>query len=306
MYFPLMPNSTTPKTSLARSQAHRYYVYPSWSYLDGAVSFLPFMASPHQGWSSSDALLQIRLLFAHCYQNDTGLLAHGYDASRTAVWADPTTGASPWAWGRSIGWYMAGLVNAWEVLTANQTAPSGPALDASPDDGEIPASCAGQIDCAALLSTIQSQFSIIASGLLRWQDATSGAWWQLPTAPGEADNYLETSSTALFAFSLLKSLRLGLLSDPQYSSSSASYSLAGPSTDEVRSAALRAHAYLVDSAVVQYLNGTLGYDGTVAVCSLNSTASYAYYTSQPVRANAPLGEAAFVLASLEVERLGPL
>ena len=39
--------------------------------------------------------LQFDLLWQRCRQNDTGLLVHGYDYSKTAVWADPVTGASP-------------------------------------------------------------------------------------------------------------------------------------------------------------------------------------------------------------------
>lgn len=283
------------------------------------------MASPRQRWAPADALLQIRLLYAACHQNATGLLAHGYDASRTAVWADPTTGASPYAWGRSMGWYLAGLVNAWEVLAANSSGSgsgSGPGGGAgSDDDDDGVRSCADQADCAALLSTIRSQFTALAHALLRWQDPATGAWWQLPAFPGGEGNYLETSSTALFAFAMLKSLRLGLLlpsppppppsTSPSPLPPAASHAAAAAATTaatitsstDVRGAALRAYDYLLASAVVQQPDGTLGYDGTVAVCSLNSTASYEYYTSQPLRPDAPLGEGAFVLASLEVERL---
>ncbi len=94
-----------------------YYVYPNWSYLDGTVSFLPFMALVDPAWSAADAVLQLRLLYAHCQDsgnNDSssssspsGLLVHGYDASRTAVWANPVTGGSHFVWGRSLGWYLA-------------------------------------------------------------------------------------------------------------------------------------------------------------------------------------------------------
>lgn len=261
------------------------------------------MASPRQRWDPADALLQIRLLYAACRQDATGLLAHGYDASRTAPWADARTGASPYAWGRSMGWYLMGLVNAWEVLAAAST---------GGDNNSSSSAATAAAATATLRSTIQSQFTTLAHALLRWQDPATGAWWQLPTEPGRAGNYLETSSTALFAFVMLKSIRLDLLLlPPSSSSSSSSYSNTSTTTTTnttttalFRDAALRAYDYLLASAVVEHPNGTLGYDGTVAVCSLNSTASFEYYTSQPIRADAPLGEGAFVLASLEVERLG--
>lgn len=255
-------------------------------------------------WSYADALHQISLLWTFCAQqpptnstnttsssfsddDDTGgggLLVHGYDASKTAVWAHPATGGSPYVWGRSLGWYLMGLVNAWEVL-----------LDDSCEDDD---------DAAArteLQLTIQSQFTSLVHHLVSYADAATGAWWQLPTFPGRAGNFLESSSTALFAFSILKGLRLGLLpSDEEvYHHSNATTSRA--SLTEV---ALRAYYTLVNDFVVDYGNGTLGYNGTVTVCSLNSTATYEYYTQRPINFNAPLGEGAFILASLEVERLG--
>ncbi|KAJ0114470.1 hypothetical protein J7T55_010860 [Diaporthe amygdali] len=249
-----------------------YYVYPYWSYLDGAASFLPYMAEPSSAYSTADMLLQITLLYEKCYQNSTGLTAHGYDASKTAVWANNSTGSSPYAWGRALGWYLTGLVNAWEVLTA--------------EGGGCAGSGAG--GCADLLAAIRSQATTLMTNLVQYADEETGVWWQLPAFPGREGNFLESSSTALYIFSILKGLRLGLVEDNQ------------PLAD----VALRAYDYTANEFVVDYGNGTLGWNGTVIVCSLNSTATYDYYTGRPVVFNAPLGEAAFVWASLEVERLG--
>lgn len=226
------------------------------------------MSAPSSLWSPSDALQQIQLLSTAC-AHPSGLLVHGYDASRTAVWANNATGGSPYVWGRSLGWYLAGLVNAWEALP----------------------SPAPNTTTAALADTIRSQFTSLASVLASYADPTTGAWWQLTTLPGAPGNYLESSSTALFTFSLLKGLRLNLIPD---------------NTTLLRDVALRAYNYTASSGafVVDYGNGTLGYNRTVTVCSLNSSASYEYYVGRPINPDAPLGAAAFVLASLEVERLG--
>lgn len=252
-----------------------YYVYPYWSYLDGAVSFLPYMAEPSSAYSAADMLLQITLLYEKCFQESTGLVVHGYDASKTAVWANNATGASPYVWGRSLGWYLAGLVNAWEVLTG--------------EGGDCGGSGARAYDgCADLLAAIQRQATTLTTNLVQYADEETGVWWQLPTFPGREGNFLESSSTVLYIFSILKGLRLGLLEDDQ------------PLAD----VALRAYDYTASEFVVDYGNGTLGWNGTVIVCSLNSTATYEYYTGRPIVFDAPLGEAAFVWASLEVERLG--
>ncbi|OWZ01148.1 Glycoside hydrolase [Phytophthora megakarya] len=246
-----------------------YYVYPYWSYLDGAVSFLPFMAAA-PGWSYEDMLLQIELLYLNTYDKSTALVVHGYDASKTAVWANKVTGASPYVWGRSLGWYLAGLVNAYEQL----------------------GNCAGETDsaCERLTDAIQLQVSQLCKSIVTYADKDTGVWWQLPTLGGKQGNFLESSSTMLYTFAILKSLRVGLLNDD---------------TDALETAAMKAYNYTVNSGafLLDYHNGTFGWNGTVTVCSLNSTASYEYYTGRPIVHNHALGEGAFILASLEVEQL---
>lgn len=245
-----------------------YYVYPEWSYLDGMVSLLPFMAKAPQP-NTTDMQLQIGLLQSHCKVADNALLVHGYDWSRTAVWANNVTGGSPYVWGRSLGWFLAGMVQTYEGLDCDNT-----------DKPYRP-----------VCSQIRNATIQVISSLVEYADVETGAWWQLPMFPGRAGNYLESSSTALFIFSILKGLRINLIPAP---------------SDRFEKAALRAYNYTTHSFVtdVGNGNGTIGYDKTVSVCSLNSTATYEYYTSQPLVPNSLLGESAFILASLEVERLG--
>jgi rhamnogalacturonyl hydrolase YesR len=217
-----------------------YFVYPNWSYLDGMYSLAPFYAyyttllDPHNATAIADLMHQLDLLWTHCAAaNGTGLLVHGYDDSKTAVWADPQTGASPHVWGRSLGWYTMALVDTLEILP-RKTHPSDWAL-------------------------LRARFRQLAGALRTAADPASGAWWQLLDQPGRAGNYIESSGSAMFVYSLLKGVRLGYLDNgvPAY-------------TD----VAARAYNYITDTFVVNNGNGTLGYNGTVSVCSLNSTASY--------------------------------
>jgi unsaturated rhamnogalacturonyl hydrolase len=247
-----------------------YYVYPEWSYLDGVFSLLPFMASLSRP-NYTDMSLQISLLEQHCYHEESGLLVHGYDWSRSAVWADSETGASTYVWGRSLAWFLAGLVQTWERLDCIRVKDSHIAKKSS------------------ICKDIQIVTSRTAQKLIGFADKKTGVWWQLPTFPGRDGNFLESSSTALFIFALLKGERTGLLQSD------------GGGT--FRETALRAYSYTKCSFVTDTGNGTVGYDKTVVVCSLNSTATYEYYTQRPIVPNGLLGEAAFVLASLEVERL---
>lgn len=259
------------------------------------------MASQPTSFLPADSLLQIQLLYTNA-AHPSGLLAHGYDASKTAIWANNATGASPYVWGRSMGWYLMGLVNAWEVLTTNLTDADG-FMSVNHASDDVASQCKTvEGGCDALVAAIQAQFTQLVSVLVRYADPATGAWWQLTTLPGEPGNYLESSSTALFTFAILKGLRLDLLTSN--SSSTNMDTNTTITTELLKATALRAYKYTTEAFVVDYGNGTLGYNNTVTVCSLNSTATYEYYVTQPINFNAPLGAAAFSLASLEVERLG--
>ncbi|KAI9997938.1 hypothetical protein PInf_002196 [Phytophthora infestans] len=230
-----------------------YYVYPNWSYLDGTVSFLPYMASA-PGWSYGDMLLQIELLYLNTTTSPPDWLYTATTPPRR----------------RSLGWYLAGLVNAWEEL----------------------GDCHGKsnAECVRLTDAIQLQASQLCKSIATYADKDTGVWWQLPTFGGKKGNFLESSSTMLYTFSILKGLRLGLLKDE---------------ASKLVSTAIKAYNYTVKSGafLLDYHNGTLGWNGTVAVCSLNSTATYEYYVGRPIVHNHALGEGAFILASLEMERI---
>ena len=110
---------------------------------------------------------------------------------------------------------------------------------------------------AAASQTLVDHFKTLSSALIRAVDNSTGAWWQILDQPGREDNYIESSGSAMFTYGLLKGARLGYIPEM-------------PSTKVAK----RAYEYIVDTFVVDQGNGTLGYNGTVSVCSLNSTASY--------------------------------
>ncbi|KAK8084909.1 hypothetical protein PG997_006180 [Apiospora hydei] len=248
-----------------------YFVYPNWSYLDGMYSLAPFYALyTSDGNNDKEARkalnemqFQIDLLWCRTQNASSGLLVHGYDDSKTAVWADRITGASPYVWGRSLGWFIMALVDTIELL---------------PKSG-----CKQRDD-------LLNKYNGLAKAVLKAVDPVTGAWWQVMNEPGRARNYIESSGSAMFATALLKGARLGYLKD-------ASLAI------EATLAGVRAHGYLTDTFVIHNEKGFLDYNGTVSVCSLNSTASYDYYVGQPLLLNSVLGSAAYILASLEVERV---
>ncbi|KAL4966397.1 Six-hairpin glycosidase-like protein [Aspergillus stella-maris] len=257
-----------------------YYTYPNWSYLDGMFSLLSFYEiyttsistsnltknSPSTTLSLDFITHQLNLLYSHCHDNSTSLLVHGYDASRTAIWANKMTGASPYVWGRSLGWFMMGLVDFLEFTLSHSTSTLS-------------------FNHNREVLTWRERFISLCNALIQSIDPVSGGWWQVLNEPGQEGNYIESSGSAMFVYTLLKGVRLGLL----------------PPTEKYTAVADRAYQTLIDDFVIENVDGSLSYNGTVSVCSLNSTASYEYYIHQPLVYDSVLGSAAFIRASVEYE-----
>ncbi|KAE8154435.1 Six-hairpin glycosidase-like protein [Aspergillus avenaceus] len=257
-----------PKNALG---GYWYFKYPYWSYLDGMYSLIPFydaytktFAAANHTSVSQDIIHQLDLLWSHCYQNDTGLLVHGYDASETAVWADAITGASPVVWGRSLGWYTITLVDVLEQTSA---------LD---------------ILSREQWDHLHHRFIALSKSIIGAADPDTGCWWQVMNYPTRQGNYIESSGSAMFTYALYKGARLGYFG--------------ALSERGIHPARLADACYRnLTERFVDNHNGTLGYNGTVSVCSLNSTADYEYYVNQPLLYDSVHGSASFVLASLEHE-----
>ncbi|KAL3460102.1 Six-hairpin glycosidase-like protein [Aspergillus heterothallicus] len=256
-----------------------YYVYPNWSYLDGMFSLLSFYPrytslfdSDNTTTVTVDIFHQLDLLWSHCYDKDSShLLFHGYDATKTAVWADPVTGASPFVWGRALGWFMMALVDFLEFEAKHELA-----------------GLAGQ------LNIWRQRFVSLVDAIVDAVDPVSGAWWQVLSEPGREGNYIESSSSAMFSYTLFKGVRLGFLGD--------GHNIDGNASAKAYTAvAARAYRTVVDKFVVENADGSLSYNGTVGVCSLNSTATYEYYVTRPLVYDSVLGSAAFIRASTEYE-----
>jgi rhamnogalacturonyl hydrolase YesR len=210
-----------------------YYTYPNYTYLDGMYSLAPF-ATLYSCLNTSqspllDVVDQLALAWNHTYQNTSGLLVHGYDASKRDIWANATTGASPIVWGRSLGWYVMALMDTLELLDRSN----------------------------ASWKWIEGHFALLMSSIVNAADKETGAWYQVLDQPGREGNYVESSVSAMIVYGLLKGVRAGVLEDEKYVG-----------------VARKAYEYMVEAFVVENGNGTLGWEGTVSVCSLNSSATY--------------------------------
>jgi rhamnogalacturonyl hydrolase YesR len=143
-------------------------------------------------------VLQFDNIEAHTRNKTSGLLQHGYDESKKAVWADPVTGAAPMVWDRAVGWYFLALL---EVLQL------------------FPESHPGY---ARLLG----YFTTLAAALKSAQDASGGFWLVMNEPyPGRSGNYVESSATAMFTTGWLKGMRLGFLGDEYLDAAKEAYTL---------------------------------------------------------------------------------
>ncbi|KAF2189484.1 glycoside hydrolase family 105 protein [Zopfia rhizophila CBS 207.26] len=171
---------------------HRDPVYKDQMWLDGIYMADTFYATytsyfePENTTAWEDIVHQFDLIESHTRNKTSGLLQHGYDEGKKAVWADPVTGASPHVWDRAVGWYFMALV---EVL---QIYPQ-----------QLPG-----------YARLKEYFTTLAAALKKAQDK-SGGWWLVMDEPypGMEGNYIESSGTVMFAYGYLKGIRTGLLEE---------------------------------------------------------------------------------------------
>ncbi len=159
--------------------------YPNQMWLDGLYMAEPFRAEyasiSHHPEEFKDITRQFVLMEQHARDPKTGLLYHGWDASKQERWANKQTGDSQQFWARGIGWYMMALVDT---------------LDYYPeaDPGR-----------AQLIAILRREAAAVA----RYQDKKTGLWFTMMNKPGEKGNYFESSSACMFVYALAKGVRRG-------------------------------------------------------------------------------------------------
>ena len=237
--------------------------YPNQMWLDGLYMAEPFRAEyasiSHHPEDFNDITRQFVLMEQHARDPRTGLLYHGWDEAKQERWANKQTGDSSEFWARGIGWYMMALVDT---------------LDYYP---------AGDSGRQHLLAILQRE----AAAVVRYQDLSTGLWYDVLNKPHEKGNYLESSASCMFVYALAKGIRRGYL--PQTYSSSATHGYKGILT-HFTSIAPESEFSLTGTVKASGLGGDPYRDG-----------SYAYYIGEKVVTNDPKGIGAFLLASSETE-----
>lgn len=167
--------------------------YPNQMWADGVYMAEPFLirygaAFDDLEYCANEATKQAILIADHAYNEDTHLLLHGWDETKNASWADSQTGQSPEVWSRGMGWYCMALVDI---------------LDYLPTDHE---------NYDRMIEILQN----LAVGITDYQDASSGLWYQVVDKGSQNGNWLETSGSAMFVYSLKKGIDEGYLDSATY------------------------------------------------------------------------------------------
>jgi len=161
-------------------------IYPNQVWLDGLymaqVFYARYTTDMEGGKHYDDIRRQFHTVREKMYDPETGLYRHGYDASRTAFWAEEN-GCSKNPWLRSLGWFSAALI-------------------------DVTAEVKNDPEFVAEMTGIARE---LAKNLLPYIDKESGMLWQVPNQIGRKGNYPETSGSAMVAYFYLKGARLGIL-----------------------------------------------------------------------------------------------
>ncbi len=239
--------------------------YPSQMWLDGLYMIEPFYAEfavvNKQTQDFNDIINQFVWMEKYSRDAKTGLLYHGWDESRLQRWANKKTGLSPEFWSRSIGWYMMALVDVLDFIPANH-----------PRRNEL----------IKILNRT-------TTALIKYQDEKSGVWWQVTDKANQEKNYLESSATAMFVFSIAKAIRMKYL----------------PAT--FNAALQKAYNGMIKEFVKEDANGQYHYMQAVAGAGLGGVpyrdGTYEYYVNEPKRDDDLKAIGPFIQACIEMELL---
>ncbi len=242
-------------------------IYPNQVWLDGLYMAQPFYMEYEKLFNDSKNIQDIYNQFFNVNKimrdSKTGLYYHGYDSSRSIFWADKKTGLSRNFWLRSLGWFSMALLDT---------------LNIAPDRG------------SENWNKLRDIFIDLQESMLKIQDE-SGMWWQVPDCPGKGKNYLETSGSSIFAYSLLKGVRTGILSDEKFK---------------------KAGVKAFEGICSKYLNtdsGRLSLGGICLVAGLgpekdpHRDGSFEYYMSEPIVQDDAKGVGPFILAYNEYKQI---
>jgi unsaturated rhamnogalacturonyl hydrolase len=238
--------------------------YPNQMWLDGIYMGAPFyceyalryLKGEEQQKAFDDVVQQIMIIARHTFDKDCGLYRHAWDSAKKQQWANPETGMASHVWGRALGWCCMAMV---DVL------------------GLLPQDHPGK-------DSILSVLVPLCKNIKGLQDKDYGAWYQVMDEGQRTGNYLETSCTAMFAYTFVKGAKNGWL------------------PEEFLKYGKTAYDGLNKFFVRHNPDGTLSLTRVCGVAGLGGnpyrSGSYDYYIGEIIRDNDPKGVGPYIMLSL--------
>lgn len=236
-------------------------IYPNQVWLDGLYMGQPFYMQYEVEFNDAKNCMDSYKQFMNVHEmmrdEKTGLYYHAYDSSREMYWCDKETGLSKHFWLRALGWYAMALIDTMAVM---------------------PESMKVEKD------NMNAVYKDLIDSMIKYQDE-SGMWYQVVDLGTRKPNYLETSGSAIFAYAIMKSVRLGYLPESYFSYGEKAF-------------------YGICRKYLSEENGELQLDGICLVAGLGGAAhrdgTFEYYMSEPVVKNEAKGVAPLILAYIEI------
>ena len=239
-------------------------VYPHQMWLDGIYMGVPYLAEyayrNNEPQAYQEVIKQIQLAAKHTYDPATGLFRHACDVSKTEKWADKQTGQSQHTWGRALGWYAMAIVDVLDFIPKHEP---------------------GRDSVLVILNHI-------AKTLKKYQ-SPEGLWYQVMDRSGDEGNYLESSCSSMFVYSLFKAVRKGYIPSSYFN------------------VARKGYEGILNNLIQVDEKGLVSITRACAVAGLGGknyrSGDYNYYINEKIRDNDPKAVGPFILASLEWESL---
>ncbi|MGV9295599.1 glycoside hydrolase family 88/105 protein [Amycolatopsis sp. NPDC003676] len=155
---------------------------------DGVYMAQPFLALYGKVFNDpaycyEESAKNLSVYFGHLKEPAKGLIYHAYDESGTQPWATGPGKHSSFHWARAIGWFGMAAIDILEVLPADHPRR------------------------AELVGIVK----FLADGYRRFQDPRTGRWYQVVDHGGDAGNWLETSASSMYAFTVSRAIERGYL-----------------------------------------------------------------------------------------------
>ena len=241
-------------------------IYPYQIWLDGLYMaqplYMEYETKYNGGEHYNDITGQFNNARKYLYDEKKQLYYHAYDEKRQMLWADKETGCSHNFWLRSIGWYLMALIDCYSLVSE---------------------------ESFEHYKRYEELFKEALKGILQYQDPRTKMFYQLVDMPDEPGNYLETSGSAMIAYSILKACRLGALQEEKYRQIGEGI-LNGIVKEKFKSEDGKLH--LTGICLVAGLGPKEERDGSVA-----------YYLSEPMVSDETKGVGALMMAYSEALKL---